>query len=167
MRKTTAVFLVLSLLWLSGSLYAEVKGAEIVIQKKGGQQIKGELIAAKKDSLLLMEEKSGADITVGVEDIEVISIVKKSKVGMGALFGLLAGVAVGGVIYASSDQDEMLDMSGAIYGAGALVLGLATGTLFGIQAGVDKKYLIDGKSDSEIRGILQELRTKARITDFQ
>ena len=97
MRKTIAVFLVFSLLWLSGGLFAEKKGAEIVIQKKDGQRIKGELIAVKKDSLLLMEERYGEDITVGIEDIEMIKIVKKSKAGMGALFGLLAGGAIGGV----------------------------------------------------------------------
>ena len=168
MRKNIAVFLVFSLLWLSGGLFAEKKGAEIVIQKKDGQRIKGELIAVKKDSLLLMEERYEEDITVGIEDIEMVKIVKKSKAGMGALFGLLAGGAIGGAIYAGADKDEMFaDMGAAISGAAVGVLVLTLGTLMGAQAGADIKYAIDGKSDSEIRGILLELRAKARVSNFQ
>jgi len=49
------VFLIIfSLLVLSGNLYAKKQGAELLIQKKDGQQIKGELIAVKKNSILLM-----------------------------------------------------------------------------------------------------------------
>jgi len=64
MRKTIAMFFVFSLLCLSGSLYAEKKGAEIVVQKIDGQQARGELIAVKEDSLLLMEKESGVDMSV-------------------------------------------------------------------------------------------------------
>ena len=79
MRKTVAVLLVFSLLLISGRLYAEKKGAEIVIHKMDDQQVKGELIAVKQNSLLLKESGSGVDVSVRVGDIRKVTIVKKSK----------------------------------------------------------------------------------------
>ncbi|MGB6865507.1 MAG: hypothetical protein WBE11_07415 [Candidatus Aminicenantaceae bacterium] len=64
-------------------------GAKVIIQKIDGQQFRGELIAVKQNSLLLKEYESGGDITVDVEDIAVIKIVKKSKALLGAGIGLL------------------------------------------------------------------------------
>jgi hypothetical protein len=37
----------------------EKRGATLIIQKKDGQQVKGELIAVKENSLLLKEAESG------------------------------------------------------------------------------------------------------------
>ena len=167
MKKIIAVFLVFSLLWLSGSLYAEKKGAEVVIQKKDGQQVKGELITVKKNSLLLKESR--ADVAVDVNDITIIKIAKKSK----AIYGLLGGAILGAVIGYSIKEgvpplggklsEEARSNDALIGGAFMGLCGAGIGALYG----KDKKIQIEGKSDSEIRGILQELRKKARIPDFQ
>jgi len=70
MRKFIALFMVFSILSLSGNLIAkERRGAELMVDKKDGQQVRGELIAVKQDSLLLLERESGADVSVDIEEI--------------------------------------------------------------------------------------------------
>ena len=65
MKKFVTLFLAFSILMLSVPLTAkERKGADLLIQKKDGAQVRGELIAMKENSLLLMERDSGADVTV-------------------------------------------------------------------------------------------------------
>ena len=169
MRKTIAVFLVFSLLCLSGSLYAEKKGAEIVIHKKDGQQAKGELIAVKEDSLLLMENVTGADVSVRVDDIKKVTIVKKSNALIGAGMGLLILGGGGAVIGLAQGGDWLFsaeDMA-LIYGAIFGLIGLLAGGIGGAMDGIDKTIQFEGISDPTIRVILIELRKKARITDFQ
>ncbi len=98
MKKFTALFLVFSVLVLSGNLLAkERKGAELIVQIKGGQQVKGELITINKDALLLLDPE-GADVRVDIDDISVIKIVKKSKTLLGVSLGLIAGVGAGALI---------------------------------------------------------------------
>jgi len=54
MRRFTAVFLVFSILLLSGAMYAkERKGTDLIIENKDGHKLVGELIAVKQNSLLL------------------------------------------------------------------------------------------------------------------
>ena len=50
MRKTISLFLMFSVLSLSVPLTAkERKGADLIVQKTGGQQVRGELIAVKEN----------------------------------------------------------------------------------------------------------------------
>ncbi len=81
-KKFISLFLVFSLVMLSVNLYAkERRGAKLIITKKNGQQVKGELITVKPNSLLLLDTE-GKDVSVGIADIKVIKIVKKSQVVM-------------------------------------------------------------------------------------
>jgi hypothetical protein len=67
------------------------KGAFLVIQKRNGEQIIGELIAVKKSGLLL--NISGMDGEVEINDIRQIKIEKKSQAGRGAINGLIVAGA--------------------------------------------------------------------------
>ena len=166
MKKTIAVFLVFSLFWLSASLYAEKKGAEIVIDEMNGQQITGELITVKENSILLMEKKSGADVSVQVQNIRKVIIVKKSK----ALLGLGLGFLVGFAIPVAYSVAEGSIESGMALGAGAIIfgpIGAVLGGLLGEASGTDEQIQFEDKSDSEIKEILEKLRKKARVPDFQ
>ena len=54
--KIMSLFLIFSLVILSGNITAqEKKGAKLVVTKNDGQQVTGELITVKKDSLLLLD----------------------------------------------------------------------------------------------------------------
>lgn len=44
MKKFFTLVLIFSLLILQGVLYADVKGAEIIVHKRGGVKVRGELI---------------------------------------------------------------------------------------------------------------------------
>jgi hypothetical protein len=174
MKKFISLLLVFSVLALSIPLTAkERKGADLIIQRTNSTQVRGELIAVKENSLVLLERESGADVTVGVGDIRVITHVKKSKLLKGAGWGVLtgAGLAAGFAAYRYlTDTYRWESDDWAI--AGILVafvagVGLAIGGLVGFIAGADKTIQIQYLSDSEVKEILEKFRKKARIKNAQ
>ena len=177
MKKFISLFLVFSILALSGNMFAkERKGADLIIQKKDGTQIRGELIAVKQTSLLLLERESGGDVSINIADIKVIRIVKKSKLLLGAGIGLLCGAVIGALIGLAEGEDPVkggvpppLSVEDKVLGYG-FWFGFSGGSLGGIAgaiAGTDKIIQLEGKSDSEIQEILEKLRKKARVKNFQ
>ena len=167
-KKFIALFIVFSLLALSSNLMAkERRGATLVIQKKDGQQVNGELIAVKQTSLLLKDSESGADVSVDISDIKVIKIVKKSKAGLGAGLGLLIGAGGMALVGGSTCGHAFCGQCAAIGALIGAAPGLLIGGLIGVGVGVDKEIQIEGKSDSEINKALEELRKKARVPDYQ
>jgi hypothetical protein len=166
MRKTISLFLVFSILTLSGNMFAkERKGAGVIISTKDGRDVRGELIAIKESSLLLMEKDSGADVTADISDIKVVRITKKSKAGLGFLTCGAIGALLGSLSYNASDDWMSLGRGGqaALTGLFGGLIGLIGGGL----AGIDKKIKIEKKSDSEIQEILEKLRKKARVPDYK
>ena len=93
MKKLIALFLVFSVLTISGNLHAkEKRGANLVITKKDSRQVKGELIAVNHDSILLSEFESTAEVSIKIIDIKVIKIIKKSLLAiLVGIIGLLEG----------------------------------------------------------------------------
>lgn len=172
MKKIIVLLLIFSLFSLYGNVHAKERhGADLKIQKKAGQQIRGELIAVKENSLLLMERDSGADATVDIEDIKVVKIVKKSKTFIGAGLGLLisggAGYLFGYISECPECHKTGCTSNGAMYGVLGAGFGVLIGGITGAFAGKDKTIRIEGKSDSEIKEILENLRKKARVPNFQ
>ena len=164
-KKLISLFLVFSLMMLSVNLYAkERRGAKLLIIKKNGQQVEGELITVKPNSLLLLN-KEGKDESVGIAEIKVIKIKKKSKALLGALIGGPCAWFIYGFI-GTKDEDAWFSYKAAEV-PGALVFG--TGLLLGglIGAGADKTIQIEGRLDSEVKEVLEKLRKKARIRDYQ
>ena len=179
MKKFTALFLVFSILLLSMPLAAkERKGADLIIQRTDYTQIRGELIAVKQTSLVLLERESGGDVTINVDEIGIIVILKKSK----ALFGVVLGVLIGGISgaligRAAADKEgtKFFDMSpminimlyGTLVGVIGAIIGGSIGGVLGAGAGKGETIQIEGKSDAEIQEILEKLRKKARIKNAQ
>jgi hypothetical protein len=154
-KKLISLFLVFSLLALSANLYAkERRGAKLIITKTDGQQIRGELITVKPNSLLLLSI-TGRDVSVDIADIKVIKIVKKSKALLGAGIGLLAGIVAAKI--------GKYIIFAVIYTS----MGMITGGLWGGYIGRDKTIQIEGMTDSEIREAMDKLRKKARIRDYR
>ena len=176
-KKLLSLFLVFSLVTINcASLRTtggkrEKHGAKLLIKKKNGQLIEGELITVKKDSLLLLFARR-MDVSVGIEEIKVITIVKKSKALLGAGLGFLIGGAAGALLgFASADDDpdpfwtaeQIAGIAAISYG----LVGLIIGGIAGLTSGIDKTIQIEGMSDSEIQEALDKLRKKARIRDYK
>jgi len=172
-NKFIAVYLVVILLILSGNLYAKKKGANLIVTKKDGQPIEGELITVKPNSLLLLNTE-GRDVSVGIGDIRIIRIVKKSKFFQSLGIGLLIGAGTGAILGLA--EGGSIDFFGGTVTAGENALiggallgfnGLILGGIAGASAGRDKTIQIEGMTDLEIKDILEKLRKKARIPDYK
>ena len=156
---------------LSTNLYAkERRGAQLKVWKKSGGIVTGELIVVKSNSLLLLSTE-GKDVTVDIEDIKVVTIVKKSKLLLGAGVGAaiciggmgLAGALIGGEPPLGTSMFVFALMMGACFSPIAASLG----GIIGAMAGTDKTFQIEGMTDSEIQAALDKLRKKARIRDYK
>ena len=175
MKKIIALLLIFSIISLYGNLYAkERRGADIMLQKTDGHRVKGELIAVKENSLLLKEYDSGADLSVDIGKIQLIEIVKESKVWKGIGYGLLGGAVIGVLVGYLLGDDPPTTVPIITDDEKALALGImcgitggALGGIGGAIAGKDKTIQIKGKSDTEIKEILEDLRKKARVPNFQ
>ncbi len=173
-KKFMSLFLVFSLVILSMNLYAkERRGAKLIITKKDGQLIEGEIITVKPNSLLLLDTE-GKDVSVDIADIKVIRIVKKSKAGkaalLGGLFGGLSGALVAVYTYEEAWTGAGVGVPilyGLILGAIGGGIGALIGALSGAIAGTDKTIQIEGMTDSEIQETIDKLRKKARIRDYK
>ena len=184
-KKLLSLFLVFSLLAINCATFKRLKekrekgkkhGALLIIQKIDGQQVRGELIAVKKDSLLLLEYETASDVSVDVKDIKVIRIVKKSKFWKGARTGALIG-AVSGVLYLIKEAEPVFENGegmiylyaiwGLICGSAGALIGTLIGGIVGAAVITDDTIQIEGMSDLEIREALDKLRKKARIRDYK
>lgn len=169
MKKAIVLFLVFPLLAFSGNLYAEKKGAALVIIKKDSLPVEGELIAVKDNSLLLLDSDSHVDVSIDVENIKLIMIVKKSKVLLGIALGLLLGGGLGSLYGTSTDtyDSDLRPVAFFVFGGGGAVLGALIGGFIGASAGKDETIQIEGKSGSEINKALEQLRKSARVSDYR
>ncbi len=175
-KKFISVFLVFSLMMLSVNLYAkERRGAKLIITKKDGQQIEGELITVKPNSLLLLDTE-GKDMSADIKEIEKILNVKKSKLLLGAGIGFLCGAVIGALIGYLQGEDPVvrgvpppLSVEDKVLGYGFYIgfSGAVLGGIGGAIAGTDKTIQINGMTNSEIQEALDYLRKKARIRDYK
>ena len=169
MKRYLSFFLVLSVLNISCATisqthletYPRKKGADLIIQKADGHQLRGWLIAVKENSLLLMERDSRTDVSVDVVDIRTITHVRKPKLLLRVGIGLLAFLVVltGTVIWADVFGPPELAEQGPPF------LGLTAGLIVFFTGGFllkNKTYQIEGKSDAEIQKILEQLRQNVR-----
>ncbi|MCK4762793.1 MAG: hypothetical protein KAW12_11415 [Candidatus Aminicenantes bacterium] len=151
-----------------GNLWAkkEKVGATIVVTKVDGQEVKGELLKVKNDSLLLLVPESLAKVTIGIDEIDTIFIKSKSKKGNGGLLGLVAGGAVGFLLVNSALQgvnDGSEGIFPVVAGVGCAAVGFIIGSGLSRAASKSKTYRIKGKFPIQIKSILKKLNKKARF----
>ena len=172
--KFISLFLIFFFVILSSNLYAkERRGATLIITKTDDLQIQGELITVKPNSLLLLNTE-GRDVSIGIGDIRVIRIVKKSRFVQSLGIGLLIGAGTGAILGLA--EGESVDFFGGTITAGENALiggallglnGLILGGIAGASEGRDKTIQIEGMTDLEIGEALDKLRKKARIRDYK
>jgi hypothetical protein len=170
--KLVAMVLAFLIFVLPGALSARGRGAKLEITLKDGHYFAGELIAVKPDSILILNAAQ-KDESIDIAGIRSIRMIRKSKAGLGAACGLLAGV-LGTAIVSSSQKEtdnpfvllgQGMEVAGAAIAFGGAGLGIGIGA--GLLAGKDKLIQLDGMSKAELRQALAYLRGKARIRDFK
>jgi len=174
MKKFISLFLIFSLIMLSVNLYAKQKrGATLIITKKNYQQIKGELITVKENSLLVLDTE-GKDVSVDIKDIKVIEIKKKSKAVIGFLAGGITGAILGYASYKKRTTGNGIDVFSIDidFGpAGRAILGGillgAIGSIIGAQVEKAETIQFEGITEFEIWDAMEELRKRARIRDYK
>jgi hypothetical protein len=142
------------------------RGASVVVVTRDGGRSGGELIAVKRDSLLVMDE-SGRDHSFELDGVESVVVTRSPRVGMGALFGMIlglgAGIGLSSALYHDADPCESIGRRASIILLGPVV-GLVGGALAGSAAGKDLTIRIPGGSDPGQRvAALVRLRKYARV----
>ena len=168
-EKFISLFLVFSLLVISVNLYAkERRGAELIITKKNGYQTEGELITVKPNSLLLLNTE-GKDVSVDIEEIKVIRVVKKSKALSGSLVGFLIPAIITGLLFLLATEIEESEGVGFLLPLGLVgsCAGALIGGISGAIEGIDKIIQFEGMTDSKIQETLDYLRKRARVRDYR
>ena len=163
------LFLAFSLLGLSGTLMAgERRGATVVVQKNDGAQVKGELIAVKQNSILLLGSSSGTDVSLDVPDIETIRVLKKSRAWEGSGYGFLLGGTSGALLgplirknwWVTPTERVLIGLGSFGLAAGAI------GFVVGASSGGEQTIQIERKSEPKVQSALKALKSKARIPDY-
>ncbi|NOR22178.1 MAG: hypothetical protein GQ476_05790 [Candidatus Aminicenantes bacterium] len=146
----------------------ERREGDIVITKKDGRQIEGELFAVKPNALLLVD-RYGRDASIEIADIRTIRILKRSKARLGSYIGGAVAIGVASLVAISASRrgDEGWVWGSIILGALLAIPGSIIGGLAGSYAGIDDIIQIEGMTDSQIRWALEKLRKKARIRDYK
>jgi hypothetical protein len=162
--KLIASVLVVSFLVLPADLSAkERRGADLIVTRLDGSQAAGELIAVKRDSLLLLNNV-GRDESIDLAAIKSVRIVRRSRAGLFAGIGGAAGAAVGAAvgIYKGGGDDESGPASirgGVVYGA----LGALAGLLAGSMVNSDTHFTVAGKTPEAVAGFWDELQAYSRM----
>jgi hypothetical protein len=174
MRKNVIVavlLLFMPLLFTDVTAKEKKHGAQLSIQKKDSQEVRGELLTVKGSHLLLMDSSSLSGVTLDIGEISRIRVVKKSKFFKGLGYGSLLGVGIGAMLGLAQGDDEPGFMSWKA-GDYALILGLAGGVLggsvggiFGYSAGIDELIDLEGRSNDEIMLILNKLKSGSRYPE--
>ena len=185
-KKLISLFLVFSLFALSIDLYAKKRGIKLVIIKTDGIYTRGELIAVKEESLLLLDSETGADVSINIWNVKAIEIKGKSKAGkgrgkgahygllIGGGFGVLAGAGTVGLFGSmGADVSDVggtlltIVIAGAIFGAVGAIIGGIIGGIIGAFKKEVEVIRIEGMAEWEVRETLDKLRKKARIRDYK
>jgi hypothetical protein len=155
--------LVILFLVLPADLSAkERRGANLIVTRLDGSQVSGELIAVKRDSLLLLNNV-GRDESVDLAGIKSVKIVRKSRAGLFAGIGGAAGAAAGAYVglYMGGGDDESGPASirgGVVYGA----LGALAGLLAGSLVGTDSRFVVAGEQPEVVAAYWDRLRAHSR-----
>ncbi len=161
--KLVATILAILTLALPGSLSAaNWRGIDIIVTTQDGRQFRGELIAVKPDSLVLLDADR-KDLSILVAEIKNIKVRRRSKAFQGMLYGFLAG-AVGGAIWGGIAADDEWGVAGGAFLGGLFVAPPASllGLVAGMGAGLDDEIDLAGLPEPELDRILAKLSRQAR-----
>jgi hypothetical protein len=138
----------------------ERRGSTVVVTLTLGRgTAEGELLAVKKDALLIFDHNAGKGERIDVKDIFQVKLVKRSKFFSWAAIGLAGGFVIAGIQHRSEDPESLL------YGSGFIFFPLQFGLLGGIIgaiAGTDIRFPMSGEAPDQVAESLHQLKRYAR-----
>ena len=163
--KLIASALVVSFLVLPAGLSAkERRGANLIVTRLDGSQLSGELIAVKRDSLLLLNNV-GRGGSVDIADIKTVRIVRKSRAGLLSGIGVGVGFIGGAAVAFAMADDENYDNKGQLaflFGLFTGGIGALSGLIVGSVAGVDSSFTVAGEPEADLADYWDKLRAYSR-----
>ena len=173
MKLFKILIVIFSLVIASSPLAAgEKQGANIIILKKNGQEITGELILLRKDTLVLMESETMMTLPVNIDEIVEIIIKKKSQVLKWAVLGtLVLGASGAGAAYLQGGDvgdGEFRYSAGDKARRGIFYMGLGgllVGILIGASKGRDEIIQMVDIPPYKIPIIMSKLNSLARVQE--
>jgi len=171
-RSFNLISSILLLLFLGqASLWAARRGAVLRVQRTDQSVAEGELVAVR-DTKLILVDSSSRDLTIDINEVNLIIIDKQAHPWLGAVLGMVLGGIVGVAVAPSESVEEFGDIPSSViegtmsktgYGlAGALAEGILGGVL-GAALGSDSQIAVTKMSLEERERLLIKLRSKARI----
>lgn len=162
--------LAFSLLMMPSGLVAkEKRGADLVVVRTDGSQVEGELIAVKRDSLLLLSDR-GRDESIEREDIRSVRIVKRSRTGgfsgIGALLGFAGGAALGWAMTADEDSGNRTSTAlllGILGGGAGALAGLLAGTSADAVSGPGSAFSFKDNPAEAVAEYWENLERHSRV----
>ncbi|HSA96491.1 MAG TPA: hypothetical protein VLJ16_10585, partial [Acidobacteriota bacterium] len=128
-QRLVAFSLAVWVLALPAGLSAKDKrGSDLVVTRLDGSQVRGELIAVRRDSILILSA-AGRDESLDLAAIRTVRVVRNAKAGKRALTGFLVGALCGAGLGLAADTDNSI--FGTRFGAVAFC-----GGFLGITAGL-------------------------------
>jgi hypothetical protein len=169
MRKRLIILIVLVFICCWGlPAKDKKKGANIIIQKKDGKTITGELLTVKSDAIILMDSLNQTGITQSVKEIKKITVVKKGRFFKGLGLGLVIGGGSGALLGLASGDDEpgwfslTAEQKAAVGGLGLGIISALTGGIIEAIKGIDETVVLEGRTPKEMSRILKKLNAKSR-----
>ncbi len=170
-RRGWILLFILAFMVIPEGLGAKPKhGAGTVIMKRDGPTVRGELVAVRKDSVLLKESRSSYDVSIPLSAIRTIKVDQRSGAVSGAFLGTLVGGLTGMAIgrKAGESRHSLVNFETA-----GTVIGAAIGVLIGGGAGLwigssIKEYETFDLEHTAPEGIplmMGRLRSRARFPD--
>ena len=163
LRGPFSIILVLALL-APGLAAGERRGAQVVIVRKDGKLVQGELLAVKGTDLLIMDLMTSAAVTESLANISSVDKVdKKSNWLPGMILGAVVGAVVGAVA-APKKPDPNADDVSFTKGSAAVVGAVGYGLLGAVIGGMIKdKAVKNERTDPEyLAGVATKLKKWAR-----
>ncbi len=138
------------------------RGANVIVARQDGRQIRAELVAVKREALVLASLDGNVE-SVPVAEIKAIRLARRSKAWQGLLAGFVAG-AVGGAVWGALSADEEWGTAAGAFFGGLIVSVPASlvGLAAGIGAGLDDEVVLEGLSEADSDRVLARLSRYAR-----
>jgi len=148
--------------------FQERREGDLIITKKDGHKIEGELNIVKENSLHLLD-RYGKEVSIEIRDIRTIRILKRSKKGLGYLIGATIGMGIGvlAALSPSAGEDYSVVWTGVLLGSLLAIPGSILGGIAGAMAGIDETIQIEGMTDLQIKWVMDKLRKEARIRNYK